>query len=336
MTGPEHALPSDYALARAGQAWRTRVPEALSTTSWIADRAIDRLAEHADGQRPFFMQCSFPDPHHPFTPPGRFWDMYSPQDVALPASFHDKGPRPPHVAWLRAQREAGKAVKHTPAVFACSEQEAREAIALNYGSISHLDEAVGRILAALDSLGLAKNTVVVFTSDHGDFFGDHQLLWKGPLHYDSIIRVPFLWAEPDGMGLRSEALCSAIDLAPTVLARAGIPSFHGIQGRSLLPAICGGQDVGRDDLLIEEEGQRVMFGFSQRVRMRTLRTARWRLSLYDGVAWGELYDLDRDPHECTNLWDDPSSAPVLADLMQRLARQMLAHTEDSPYPSALA
>ena len=337
LTGPEHALATDYELAKARQAWRTRVPEELSTTSWIADRTIDRLRGWAKGDQPFFVQCSFPDPHHPFNPPGRYWDMYDPADMALPASFHYQGPKPPHVSWLHQQRDAGRAVKHTPAVFACTEREAREAIALNYGSISHIDDAIGRILAELDRLGLADNTVVVFTSDHGDFFGDHQLLWKGPLHYDSIVRVPFVWADPQNPApARSGDLCSAVDFAPTVLARAGLAPFHGMQGQSLLPAIQHGQPVARTEVLIEEEGQRVMFGFPNRVRMRTLRTAEWRLSLYQGADWGELYDLTQDPAECVNRWDDPACAQIRAELTLRLAQQMIASTEESPYPSALA
>ncbi|TSH98583.1 sulfatase-like hydrolase/transferase [Verticiella sediminum] len=337
VTGPDPALASDYALVQARQAWRTRVPEALSTTSWIAERTMARLRTAAGSAQPFFIQCSFPDPHHPFTPPGRFWDMYDPASVALPASFHYRGERPPHVAWLHAQRDAGKAVKHTPAVFACTEREAREAIALNYGSISHIDDAIGRILASLQALGLAENTVVVFTSDHGDYFGEHQLLWKGPLHYDSVVRVPFLWADPAAPAGRSDTLCSALDLAPTILQRASVEPFFGIQGRSLLPHVRRDGDAPRRDaVLIEEEGQRVMFGLPGRVRMRTLRTADWRLSLYDGVDWGELYDLRADPHECVNRWDDPACVPMRAELALRLAREQLALTETSPYASALA
>src|SRR3546814_20830969 len=81
-------------------------------------------------------------------------------------------------------------------MFACTEREAREAIALNYGSISHIDATSGRVMQALHDEGLDDNTVVIFTSDHGDFFGDHQLLWKGPVHYQGLIRTPFIWRDP--------------------------------------------------------------------------------------------------------------------------------------------
>ncbi|VCU70405.1 Arylsulfatase [Pigmentiphaga humi] len=98
--------------------------------------------------------------------------------------------------WLRRQRDEGKAVKHTAAIFACTEREAREALALNYGSISNIDCQIGRVMAAPERLSLADNTVVIFTSDHGDYLGDHQLMLKGPIHYRGLVRVPFIWRAP--------------------------------------------------------------------------------------------------------------------------------------------
>jgi arylsulfatase A-like enzyme len=228
-------------------------------------------------------------------------------------------------------------VKNTQALFACTEREAREAIALNYGSISLIDEGVGRLLAALTRLGLADDTVVVYTSDHGDFLGDHQLLLKGPIHYRGLVRTPFIWKDPARPAPReSSALLSAVDFAPTVLARAGVTGYNGIQGQSLLSLMEGRADSVRDALLIEEEGQRTYLGFAGRVRMRSLVTDRYRLSLYDGVPWGELYDFGDDPHEAVNLWDVPDAVKLRAELTERLARTMLAHADASPYPTALA
>jgi arylsulfatase A-like enzyme len=339
LIGPEHAIPApEFELTKCRQAWRTRVPEELYPTSWITERTIAALRGAATDDKPFFIQCSYPDPHHPFTPPGKYWSMYPPDDVPLPPSFRAAhADLPPHVQWLYGQRDSGKAVKHTQALFACSEREAREAIALNYGTISLIDDGVGRLLAELERLGQAADTVVIFTSDHGDFLGDHQLLLKGPIHYTGLVRTPFIWKDPAMSRPRaSEALVQAIDLAPTVLARAGVAPYNGIQGRSLLPLVVGGEETLRDELLIEEEGQRMYLGFSGRVRMRSLVTARHRLSVYDGVPWGELYDLREDPHETANLWDDAGAKKLRAELVERLARTMLACSETSPYPTALA
>ena len=194
LRGPGNAIADDR--YRAPQAWRTRMPEELYPTSYVAGRAIDFLEAHAAGgaTAPFFLQCSFPDPHHPYTPPGRYWDMYEPGAIELPASF-DAAPEAGPAAYVRAHQRA-EAERSPYAPFVASEREAREIIALTYGMVTLIDDAVGRVLARLDALGLADDTVVLFTSDHGDWMGDHGLMLKGPLHYQSLIRVPLLWADP--------------------------------------------------------------------------------------------------------------------------------------------
>lgn len=339
LIGPENAIPTpDYALSKVRQAWRTRVPEECYPTAWIADRTIARLREHQASGKPFFMHASFPDPHHPFTPPGKYWDMVRPEDVQAPASFH--GPHrnlAPHLQWLYARRADGTAVKSTQALFACTEREAREAIALNYGSVHFIDHSIGRVLAELRALGLEKDTIVVFTADHADFMGDHQLMLKGPLHYRGLTRVPFVWADPaQPVAHRSKALLQTTDIAPSILERAGVEPWNGIQGRSIVAVARGQTERVRDTLLVEEEGQRFYMGFPDRIRMRTLLDGRHRLSLYDGVPFGELYDLHTDPHELNNLWDEASARLVRAELTERLARQMIDLAETSPYPTRIA
>ncbi|MFM9971479.1 MAG: sulfatase, partial [Burkholderiales bacterium] len=339
LVGPANAIPTpDFELSKSRQAWRTRVPEELYPTTWVTDQTIASMREFAASGKPFFIQCSYPDPHHPFTPPGKYWDKYSPGDMPLPASFNAPHTNlPPHVRWLRDQRDAGKAVKHSPALFACNEREAREAAALNYGAIAMIDDGVGRLIGELDALGIADNTVVIFTSDHGEYLGDHQLMLKGPIHYQGVIRVPFIWRDPRGARrVASRALIQSTDIAPTVLGRAGLPLFNGIQGHDLGSLINGGKSNVRTDLVVEEEGQRVYMGFPQRIRMRSFLDARYRLSLYEGVPWGELYDLENDPDELINRWDDPVSRTVRADMMEALARRFIAQSDESPYPSSLA
>ncbi|MYN13472.1 sulfatase-like hydrolase/transferase [Pusillimonas sp. TS35] len=339
--GPEHAIPTpDYELSRCGQAWRTRVPEELSTSAYIGNEARSLIREYAQAGKPFFMMCSFPDPHHPFTPHGKYWDMYGPEAVDLPESFHAcaEHEAAPPVQWLYRQRDEGKAVKSTPALFACTEREAREAIALNYGSISHIDAVIGEVTAELAQQGVSDNTIIIFMSDHGDYLGDHQLLWKGPIHYQSLIRTPFIWMDPTRPNDHANggALASTIDVAATILDRVGITPYNGMQGKSLLPLMAGAQASLRDDILVEEEGQRIMFGFDRRVRMRTLVNAEYRVSVYEGCEWGELYDLRADPMELENLWRSPGHAQVRQSMLHALALGMIEHSETSPAPTALA
>ena len=335
LIGRENALPfnglSDF------QAWRTSVPEELYSTSYIAEHTETFLREHAaqsDG-KPFFLQCSFNDPHHPFTPPGRYFDMYRPEDVELPASFYSSdGDVPPPVQLLRRLRDEGKIDRDAWTVKAVNENDVRQALALTYGSISMIDDAVARIRRVLAETGLDENTVVIFTSDHGDYMGDHQLMLKGPMHYQGLIRVPFIWADPEAAhraGQRSQALGATIDIGSTILARAGIAPYHDMQGQDLGP-VMDGAPSSREALLIEEDNQRAFLGFDQIVRLRSLITSRYRLSVYRGVSWGELYDLKNDPTESRNLWDDPDHLDLRHALVEQLLHTVLDHQPQSPLP----
>lgn len=353
LIGPAHALPTPgWALTALGQAWRTRVPEALYPTSYIAQQACAMLETLAAGSAPFFLQCSFPDPHHPFTPPGRYWDLFHPDDMALPETFDAPAVDPlPALAWLRAQRQATPGFRPGFGAFACTAQEAREALALNHGSLACIDDAVGQVMARLRALDLDRNTVVMFTADHGELLGDRGLMFKGGLHVPALTRVPFIWREPASAaspapsagataappaGQVVRALAQTTDIAATVLDRAGLPAVHGLHGRSLLPVLRGHVPAVREALLIEEESQRADFGLDRRVRMRTLRDGRWRLTVYDGQPWGELVDHQDDPLELRNRWNDAAARGVRGELMERLARAMLDAADTSPYPTASA
>ena len=265
LRGPANAILDDR--YSAPQAWRTRIPEDLYPTTYVANQTIDYLEAHAaqrtnkQSDNPFFIQCSFPDPHHPFTPPGRYWDMYDPADVVLPASFHVNQDPPPS-AHVRAHQ--GPADQRSPyAPFTVSEREAREIIALTYGMMTMIDDAVGRVLATLDQLNLADDTVILFTSDHGDWMGDHGIMLKGPLHYQGLIRVPLIWTDSGGgQGRRAVGgLASTIDIPATILERAGLAPNNGMQGSSLLDQSTA---AGRTGLLIEEDALRPNFGYEER------------------------------------------------------------------------
>ena len=339
LRGAKNAFPDDR--YSAPQAWRTRVDEHLYPTAWVGDRAEEFLERAANQNRPFFLHCSFADPHHPFTPPGKYWDMYDPDDIELPASFYlDVGGTFAPVAALHRERAEGRGRITSTVGFAATEREAKEALALTYGMISMIDDAVGRVLARLSALGLDDNTVVIFTSDHGDFMGDHGLLLKSALHYQSLVRVPFIWTEPQGRlpnaGLPTQALASTIDIATTVLSRAGLAPYYGIQGLDLTPALQGQTSAGRTAVLIEEDGHAPTFGLKVPVRARSVISESHRLTIYDQDNWVELYDLQQDPNELVNLINDPSYADVRAHMFELLARELMLADDRSPFPAGRA
>ncbi len=338
LRDPKNQLAHDYVCP---QAIRTAIPEELYPTSYIADKACEWLEGYTRANRndPFFLMVSFPDPHHPFTPPGRYWSMYRPDDMALPPSFdHGNRPLARSVAWALAQRESGKANTGEQAAFAVDAREAREAMALSCGMIAMIDDAIGRVLSALGASGKADDTIVIFTTDHGDYLGDHRLLLKGPAHYESITHVPFIWAEPGACPpQRSDVLGSTLDVAATILDRARIQPYNGIQGESLLPAVNGeALAAARDCLVIEDDHQRASMGFRAPPRLRSLITDRYRMTIAAGDPYGELYDRRNDPHEMDNLFDDPAYRGLRGELMEKLAYREMELADRSPLPSARA
>jgi arylsulfatase len=346
LPGRDNALPSPGYVTREG--WRTSVPESLYSTTYVADRTVARLREFArTPDTPFFLYCSFPDPHHPWTPPGRFWGLYRPEDVALPEAYWNGPARTGHPA-LDAYREQRDGGRRPPAgadaipvrgVYACDRREAQEAIALTWGMIAMIDEAVGRIERTLAECGLERDTVVVFTSDHGDYMGDHQLMLKSSLHFQGLIRTPFLWADPAlpaQAGSTRTQLTGAIDVARTILERARVAPADGMQGVALGEMLADPARPTRDALLIEDEEHRTPAWRAGRGRVRTLVTDRHRLSVYGGTDWGELYDLAEDPLELDNLWAQPRAAALRAALVERLAREMMETDDVLPRPTRFA
>ncbi len=318
------------------QAYRTPIPEDLYPTAYVRDRAIDYLASRADQDQPFFAFVSFPDPHHPFNPPGKYWDMYDPDDfdVSLPYDAH-ANPTPP-MEWLHDQWKGsgGQATPQTAMMVA--NRQLKEAMALTAGMMAFIDDAVGDIVSALEDTGLSEDTVICYNADHGDYMGDFNMLLKGALQFRGITRVPFIWSDPDNRSAgTSDALCSTVDLAATILDRAGLEPFNGNQGYSFLPVTNGG-DGPREEALIEYNDGGNRLGFEKPARVRSLVTPDWRYSVYLDQPWGELYDLNEDPNECENLWDSAEHRGIRAHLSERLNHHLIAQMDESPLSDRLA
>lgn len=308
----------------------------MYSTGYIRDRAIQYLNDRSGAEDPFFAFVSFPDPHHPFNPPGKYWDMYDLEqfDVGLPYEAH-QNPTPP-MRWLHENWKKGGGQLTPQTAMMLDDQPLKEAMALTAGMISFIDDAVGEIYAALEKSGKLDNTIICFTSDHGDYLGDFNMLLKGMLPLRSITRVPFIWSDPmDRTPDSSNALCSTVDLSSTILERAGLEPFNGNQGQSFLPAI-NGEKGPRTEALIEFNESSARLGFETPARVRSLVTEAWRYCVYHGQTWGELYDLNTDPNETNNLWYSPDHQEIRAFLSERLNHNLIAQMDESPMADRLA
>ena len=333
---PDAILGPEVALQRFDDWWQIyqpACPEELYPTSFVREQAVRRVAELAQGERPFMLQCSFPDPHAPFTPPGRYYDLHDPTDMEIPTTFGDTHPDgAPH--YRRALERRGTE-DTTVWGFSPTERQLREALARQYGAIAMVDDAIGAVLHALEVAGVAGNTIVVFTSDHGDMFGDHSMMLKGAMHYDGCTRVPFCVAGPGIYPKRDNGLVSSVDIAPTLLQLAGIEPYSGTQGRSLKPRLAaraaesGG---GRDFVLVEEDSSENLLHTGQPVRLRTVITEDARLTVYGGTEFGELFDRTVDLLELDNRFYDPGWSALRAEMMTVLVDAMMEVADDEPRP----
>lgn len=331
-------LPHDYVCP---QAFRTPVPEELYPTTWIADRAIEYIKTRKGEDEPFFSFVSFPDPHHPFNPPGKYWDMYKPEQftVSLPYSTHRNPTQP--MAFAKSVHDNNLKPEHPYITFYGQDRAICEAMALTAGMITMIDDQIGRILDALREAGLDDNTIVVFNSDHGDQMGDFNMLLKGPVPSRAVTRVPFIWSdlrqkENQHRNRHTKALASTLDIGATILEQAGFEPYNGMQGRSFGKILSGEADDHRQEVLIEYNAAHPQLGMRAPARVRCLLTHQWRYTLYPGENWGELYDLGNDPGETNNLWDNPDYSTKRTELAERLAAQMAQMMDTSPRANRMA
>ena len=307
----------------AAQTWDSALPAAWHSSAWVADRTLALLERSQSGERPFFTWASFPDPHHPFDCPSPWREMYDAKDMVLPKHRTlDLDKRPWwHRAALEGQPqiadpELAKFRQEGFKVPPQSDAQLADMMANYFGMISHVDHQIGRILEGLQRTGLADNTLVVFASDHGDMLGDHGLYLKGPMIYEGVLRVPLVMAGPGvPVGKVVETPVSTIDLASTFMESAGLPS-QSLQSRSLHPVMA--TDESRECAWSEWHVHPSRLGVA--LQLRTVRTQRYSCTVELGSGEGELYDLQEDPQQLVNRFDDPSYAAV-REQMQTLLRQ---------------
>jgi len=307
------------------QIYRPPYPEHLHSTAFVTERTMAFINEaHREGS-PWLAWCSFPDPHHPMTPPGDWFDLYDPRDMPLPATRNDDLSRAPaHLQQIAQIHPRDQRNWVAPCGFGSDELLA-EAIAATYGMISMIDHGVGQILHQLDDLGISDNTIIVFTSDHGDMMGDHSLFLKGFMHYRGTLQVPLVLNVPGQAPGRTSSLASSIDLAPTLLDLCDIKPYDGIQGLSLKPVVEDSMTKVRSSVLIEDDVAMITSKLTPfPARTRTLVTETHRFTR-NSKGETQLFDLRDDPDEMHQIDD----AELTADLTTEMVDMMMLADDSS-------
>lgn len=295
----------------------------LHYNTWIADRSIAFIKEQAES--PFFLWCSFPDPHEPFAAVKKWSDFYDDVEIELPENTLSLSPD--SRSEMMNQQGLGTEVIDPELV--------RKSIKQTYGMISHIDENVGRVLDCLEEKGIADNTIVIFIADHGDQLGEHGLFYKGVYPYNAHAHIPFLVKVPGGKaGAVVDDVVSMLDLVPTVLDLAGIPYPLQIEdavsgtrsvlpGEVLTPVLMDGSAPERKQAIVEVDGS----NGPCTIQLRSLVTHDYKIVFYPQIGETMLFDRRNDPQEIKNLAAIPEYQPVVLEMMKKLLAE-LARTEN--------
>jgi arylsulfatase A-like enzyme len=281
----------------------------LTHTAFVADRTIDTIERHSDDQ--FCCVAGFYSPHAPWVVPQRFADLYDRDSLSIPDY-------PPEIERQR-KRRSDEIMGAPPADSGTTEPtfsdaELKEATHGYYAMVSEVDHHVGRILDRLDDLDIADNTIVVFTSDHGEYLGEGLRFGKYTPTSDAVARVPLIVRWPDGItdpGRMESALVEAVDLVPTLLDCAGIQRPTHLFGQSLRPILEADTHEHRESVLIEH------------ATGSELRTDQYWYKRVDNGASEELYDVVEDPSHYQNLTDDPAVDGILHEHRSRLLERLV-------------
>jgi len=294
------------------------IPEKYHYNTWIAERTNQKLAEYTKNDEPFFLWSSFFDPHPPYLVPEPWDRMYDPDQLTIPQGVTgEHAQNPPHFQKTQEKNpdfsgynETGFGI-HGYHSHHMSEDRHKKITATYYAMVSMMDKYIGKILDQLDELGIADETIVVFTTDHGHFFGQHGLQHKGGFHYEDLIKLPFIVRYPDKVpaGHVSGAMQSLVDLAPTFLTFADIPVPSHMTGVDQSKVWTGEKEMARDHVICEFRHEPTT------IHQKTYVNKRYKITVYYNQTYGEIFDLEKDPGEFNNLWNQPEYQSLKQELL---------------------
>ena len=318
---------NDYAQSMGAFEWE--LDEDMHADMFVGDRARWWLENYPKTQ-PLFLQIGFPGPHPPYAPTKRFIDRYIDKKLPLlPVTQEELDGQPPGFQELRRHNCE---VDHDSIVHSLNPTEAQRHRQRAYylANVSMIDEKVGEILATLDKKGYLEDSVVIFTSDHGDCMTDHGHIQKWTM-YEQVTRVPLICWSPHrfAKGKRVEGLCQLMDIGPTILQLAGIEPPSYMEAQSLLPALSGDSEWREREYVFAEQMRDKNLTETEFVTM--IRDKRWKLVHFLDEPHGQLFDLKNDPAEARNLWDDPGATEEkrrLLDALREWRIRSAVHTKD--------
>ncbi len=315
---PEQTSPGQGIDGRA-----SRLTYEDSVEGWVARETIVFMRRASDESRPFIVQASLPRPHQVYSPSQPFWDMYPhPEDALPPNADDDLHLKAPHFCEIVADHRAAHFTLFEPRTFEAGRLRKLRGY---LGAVSQVDHAVGEMLAWLRQQGLDENTIVIYTSDHGDYACEHGMMEKAPgICSDAITRIPHIWRWPGHLasGHVAEEIIETVDVSATLCALAGLEPLQTSDGHDIT-ALLQGQHAEIHSIGVTE------FPWSRSVRKGQYRLVRYAREMFPDEwpgVFGELYDLVQDPWELENLYFEPAYAAVVQELSVDLLDWLMSTT----------
>lgn len=295
------------------------LPEWLHATNWTVTESI-RFLQRRDPSRPFFLKTSFARPHSPYDPPPWYFDLYRGKELPEPAVGE----------WAEVHAEPADAADPNAWHGRRSPDEIHRARAAYLGAVHHIDHQIGRLFGYLRKNGLDRDTMVVFTSDHGDMLGDHHLwrktyAYEGSAHIPMIVRLPPAWGESSASHV-DRPVCLQ-DVMPTILDAAGVDVPQQVDGTSMLPLMRDENVPWRPYVHGEHAAC-----YSEDQEMQYLTDGRWKYIWFTRTGGEQLFDLVNDPYETADLAAAPAHQGDLArwrsEMVNVLSRRDAGLTRD--------
>jgi arylsulfatase A-like enzyme len=303
------------------------MPVAMHPGTWLAERAVAFLKNH-DRSKPFYLNLGFQDPHHPHALPLDYKNTVDPASVPLPDIFYENEEGTvEHIEHFRkgtlldsrfnGKYEMAGQGRCAWGEYFKNEERMELTRAYYYSMVQLIDDQLGIILEALDELNYSEDTLVIFTTDHGEMLGDHCIGQKGPLAYEGVTHIPFLMLYPEGFKPHKVSECvSLVDIVPTILDFAEIDNPFRLDGISLRDRLQTGKPFKRKGVRIEYKEE------PDKIRYKCWVTPEWKLVIYLGEEFGELYNLENDPGEKNNLYNRSEYSGVKNKLLVELLNDM--------------
>lgn len=290
----------------------SQIPAEHSCEAWTANVTNAFIEKANEEGKPFCFWMTLQKPHQPYTPAKEFWDMYDESKLTLPPNSENnmedryEGARSTQEKW----QKSGDWRAFQPDDW---ESTRRRVLRGYYANVTQVDDAVGRVLTKLDELGIREDTIILYTTDHGEFAGEHGMIEKAPgIGFKCVTNIPFIWSWKGHLpeNMVCDSLAESVDFLPTVCSLAGIPAPDWVDGKDISNALVNGEDI-RDVAVTENP------------YTRTIHTKKFKLTQYipdmcEGKDFGELYDIEKDPWEMENLYFKPEYQQVVQELRYKL------------------